>query len=691
MRKPGQRGAEYRPDIEGLRAVAVLLVLGFHAAPRLLPGGFVGVDVFFVVSGFLITSLLVREAEGTGRISLAGFYARRARRILPAAALVLAVAGLLSYLFLPLTQLPTFGGDIAAAALDVVNWRLAARSVDYLAGDIGASPVQHFWSLAVEEQFYLLWPVLLVLARWGARRWRRPGTGVAAAVIALVAGGSLACSVVRTATSPTTAFFVTPTRLWEPALGALCALTLRRRRLGRFGPLLAGAGLALVLGSALLTAGQAAWPGYRALWPVLGAAAVLVGGTEEAGRLLAVRPLVWIGGLSYSLYLWHWPLLVAARAVRPEGGALLGAGVVLASVLPAWLSHRWVENPVRVSPALARRPGATWAVAAGCTALGVASGLVLTGTPPIGTPATAQATGQVIGASALDGLTAQQQAALWRVDAYPAVRPDPLHAGLDVPAAYGRGCQAGTEASAVASCDFGDPAGGTLIVLAGDSKILQWEPALDLIGRQHAIHVVTMTKSNCAFTDAVPVLADHPYASCVAWNRQVTARILALKPALVLTSQNSALALDSAAAAGPGTAPPMRAGLARTWTRLQQAGIPVVAVLNNTTVVPAPVDECVARHPAALSTCAFRPDYRTADLQAEVARQLGAGVIDLNARICPEQHCPAVIGSVLVYRDGTHLTATYVDTLAPALAARLAQQFAAHRIGWAGPVGARQE
>jgi peptidoglycan/LPS O-acetylase OafA/YrhL len=247
------RGSGFRPDVEGLRAIAVGTVLWFHAGLGGLSGGFAGVDIFFVISGFLITGQLVREVERTGRIALPRFYARRAKRLFPAAATVLVTTAVLTLLFLPKVAWREFGGDIAAAAAYVVNWRLAARSVDYLAEDSTASPVQHFWSLAVEEQYYIIWPVLL-LALAGlirARRW--PVRTVMAAGLSAIVIPSLAWSIYLTQADPARAYFVTTTRLWELGIGALVAVgaTLWTRLAPPLGAAIAWGGLVLIGGGTL--------------------------------------------------------------------------------------------------------------------------------------------------------------------------------------------------------------------------------------------------------------------------------------------------------------------------------------------------------------------------------------------------------------------------------------------------------
>ena len=388
---PSSGGAEsrtksaFRADVEGLRAVAVGLVLLYHAGVPFVPAGFVGVDVFFVISGFLITGLLVSELRRTGRISLPGFYARRAKRLLPAAGIVLAATTVGTLLFLPQTRWSSVGGDIVSSALYFVNWRLAGRSVDYLAEDASASPVQHFWSLAVEEQYYLVWPILLLLMSWWALRRRGNGAAVGRSLwIGLAAVGlpSLAWSVYWTQHEQASAFFVTTTRMWELAIGAGVALAaVRLASMPRPVALVLGwAGLAAIATSALIYSTSSAWPGYAALLPVLGAAAVIAAGAAAgpAGpvALLGTGLFRWFGGLSYSLYLWHWPMIVFAAAYFGELRVWQGAVVAALSVVPAWLTFKLVENPIRYSRPISRSPRLALALGACLTLVGVAGGLV---------------------------------------------------------------------------------------------------------------------------------------------------------------------------------------------------------------------------------------------------------------------------------------------------------------------------
>ncbi|GGS39473.1 acyltransferase family protein [Streptomyces violaceus] len=356
------QGHVLRLDIQGLRAVAVGLVVLAHAGVSQVSGGYIGVDVFFVISGFLITSLLLRELSLTGRVSVRSFCARRALRLLPVSSLVIAVTLGGAWLFLSKARLAEYAGDALASALYAVNFRLAAAGTDYLAQNSPPSPFQHFWSLAVEEQYYLVWPLLLLLT-WRVARGRRRLVAVPLGVLCV---GSYAAGVLVTNSSAPWAYFGSLTRAWELGAGALLALgTGRLERLpATLAAPLTWLGLACVTLAAIWYDDETPFPSYHALLPVAGTALVLAGGCAPtphgAGWLLGRRPLVWLGGLSYGWYLWHWPLLVIAPAAlgRADGtaGVPLSLGLSVAALGLAWLTLRLIENPVRFHWAFRRRP-----------------------------------------------------------------------------------------------------------------------------------------------------------------------------------------------------------------------------------------------------------------------------------------------------------------------------------------------
>ncbi|SCG44963.1 acyltransferase family protein [Micromonospora halophytica] len=690
--KPTQRvPGSFRGDIEGMRAVAVLLVLLGHAGVPYLPGGFVGVDVFFVISGFLITGLLIEEFDRRGRISLTAFYARRAKRLLPAAATVLLATLLLTYFFLPRTRWSATAWDVVASAGYAMNWRMAAESLDYANVDQAPSILQHFWSLAVEEQFYLVWPLLLIMLGWIAHRRRRGRTGLLLLGLALIALPSFGWALVVSPTDPS-AYYVTTTRMWELAVGGAVAVTaawLSRTPRAMAAPL-AWAGLVTVGVSAVLIDTEAGFPGSAAPGPTLGAAAVVAFGSA-AGRagpalLLGQRPLRAVGAISYSLYLWHWPLLIAAQAHFGDlstGGAL---AVVAASAIPATLTYHYIENPLRRSRSLTERPIAALQVGAGCTIATALVGLMflLTAVPTAhpGTPSVIR--GQVTsggstaapslppGAAVLGSSPRTSRAGV-PVDRVASIYPDPLSAGSDGPRTAGD-CGTDQATATVKRCVFGRPDARTTLALVGDSHAHQWLPAVDQLAQRNNWRVVLYTKASCPFVQGVVVLAGRPYSTCAEWNRSVRAALLgADRPDLLLVSSSAYLTWQDGRPATDGTAlAPM---LRRTWGGMVAEGVPV-AVLRDAPYHDRNMPECVAENRNRLTRCAPLRS-RVLNLGGGLAHEeaaeglSGVHLIDLTDAICPAERCAPVIGGVLVYRDNNHLTATYVTTLAPRLEAAL--------------------
>ena len=657
----------YRPDIEGMRALAVLLVMAYHAG---LPpvGGFLGVDVFFVISGFLITGILIGELERTGRISWGRFLARRARRLLPAAVLVLVVTAFLSWFLVPGLRRHAVGTDIAWSAVYLVNWHLAEQSVNYLTSDTAPSPVQHYWSLAVEEQFYVVWPALLMaaalLARRAGRRLRRVHL---AALVALIGVPSLAWSVHLTAGNPDRAYFVTTTRVWELALGAALAVALAGRTPPAVFPgrrALAGSlallGLALVVGCAVLLPESALWPGAWALLPTVGTALLIAGGwlwpDGAVAGVLGWRPLVVIGGLSYSLYLWHWPVRVlgewAIDVPGPTSGAPSAArvGLVLLSVIPAWLCHRYVESPIhhgiggeRLAVLTRVRPVLILGLALSLTGVLAGSALQLARSP-FATSPTSAAPGQ------------------------PWTTPDPLEPGSDRPRADVDRCQVGEDVSEPVRCDFGIREGATTVALVGDSKAMQWLPALELAAPTEDWHIVTYGKGSCTFVSVPTARAGRPFPECDQWNRAVLAELRALGPDVIVTSANPSLWVQEGGPDAHEAA--VVPAFVEQWRTLRE--IAPLVVLGNSPDSPNDLDVCVARHPEDFSACDFPRGDATARNRLDQMRTAATAVpgvrfLDLSGLVCPGDICPVVIENVTVHRPGNHITATFAERAEPLL------------------------
>jgi peptidoglycan/LPS O-acetylase OafA/YrhL len=677
----------FRGDVEGLRAIAVGLVLIYHADSALLSGGFVGVDIFFVISGFLITGLLLAEVRETGTVSLLGFYGRRAKRLLPAAAVVLVAVGAMTVAFLPKVRWVDTGWDIVSSAFYVANWRFADNAVDYLAADNAPSPIQHFWSLAVEEQFYAVWP-LLILLLVAFSRGRGPSTTSLLLGLSVIAVPSFLWSVHLTDTDAGRAFFVTTTRMWELAIGAFVAiLGSRLVRLPRFvGAVLAWSGLAVSVGTAVLLTTATLFPGSIALVPTLGVAAVIAGG-PSAGRigpvaLLGTAPMRAVGALSYSLYLWHWPMLVIARAGLGELTTMQSLAVVLSSALPAYLTYRLVENPIRTSWRLSLEPIESLKVGGLATLAISLCGLVviLSAWPPPPPLARARVIAPHPNASGgpvrvAPKIGALSLAANPRGDnrGAPADRPgsftpSALQARDDVPPVYDLGCHVRHSDTEANYCTFGKDDSDFTVALVGDSHAAQWTSPLADIAEARGWRLRTYTKSSCPLGDFTVSFEERPYAQCTAWNRKMMTILTAPdRPDLVVTSNSQYLVHGASPADNART---LRGGFRRSWKRIVDAGAKVATLLDT----PRPgmdIADCVSANENRLTRCAVARSRAVNDEGAvyrdAAAKVPGVTVIDLNDAICPTDVCAAVIGGVLVYRDSNHLTDTYARTLGPRL------------------------
>ncbi|QIM19317.1 acyltransferase [Leucobacter coleopterorum] len=675
----------FRPDIQGLRAVAVGVVLLFHANAPFLPGGFVGVDVFFVISGYLITGILLREATATGRIRLASFYAKRARRILPAATIVLVATGILTVLFLPQIRWQDIGIEIAAAAVYVVNWVLAANT-DYLNADVAASPLQHFWTLAVEEQFYIVWPLIILLLLLFVRRLRNEQTRNTATQWSLRAGvlilliPSLLWSVTYTASDPAPAYFATTTRLWELAIGALVAVfAVQLERIPTLPGLIVGwVGIGGIASASIFYTAATPFPGAAALLPTLGAAAVIVGGmngrsTRGVGVLLSIRPMRWVGDISYSLYLWHWPLVVVATYMLGEELRFRhGIIVVILSFVPAWLSYRLIENPFRNWSRLKERVSASLFAGAGLMLVSV-----LVGAGVFVAPVTRQGGGvdpsTALGAMAL----VDDPGAGEPVDSVPGgFTPSAIEARDDNSVIYETGCHADQGFTQNPGCTLGDENGDTTVALVGDSHAANWAPAMTPLAEKHGWRLRVFTKSACPFADVVTLKGEgERYDACTDWNDRVTQKLIEEQPDLVVTSNSAKRALwDDGQLTLAQSEEPFAEGLRRTWQQLNDAGIPV-AVLQDIPRMGIDVPECVSAHPDQLTECAVpRAEAVDALSTPEIPAQHGmqdTKLINMNDWICPAASCAPVIGNVLIWRDDQHLTATYSNSLVTPLEQKL--------------------
>jgi peptidoglycan/LPS O-acetylase OafA/YrhL len=687
-------GTGFRPDIQGLRAIAVLTVIAGHAGLA-LHGGFVGVDVFFVISGFLISSLLFREASATGSVSLTGFYARRARRILPAATLVTLVTLAASALWLSLVESLQVTRDALWVTLFAANIHFSAIGTDYFSQDQPPSPLQHYWSLSVEEQFYLVWPLVLIGAlvvtrRLGSRR-------VVLGVLLAITGASLIYSVLRTPAAPTAAYFSTPARAWELGVGALTALAAPRigpMMTRRAVSLMSVAGLAAIAYACVTFDSHTLFPGYAAILPVVGSAAVLLAGSRPPTgpqvaplRALAVRPLRVVGDWSYSLYLWHWPVLqVAEQHAGHRLSPVETAAALLLIFVLAGLTYRFVETPFRDGRRFTVPRAITlYPVSLALVAVSVFGGHQLTvwqagnGAHPAITTSDFGVRNPARYPLSDDPRIALVQASVIAARHGMAVPsdldPTLLDLRNDVPdisdCDYSQGS---TEL-----CPRGDPGAARTIVVVGDSHGRMWIPAIDRLGEENGWKAYYFVKPHCT---AVPVAIDEAgdgrrWDECTAFHEWTLQQIASLHPDLVVVSTamfNRTLFDGDTPVTDNDTIMQMtKTGFAQLFESLEPLAKRVVLV-RDVPMDPADPVTCLTSGEPDLGDCLFTPEARSraiADLSVEAAQETGTPYVDPTSWICWDGSCPAVVGSTPTYRDHDHLTQTYAgmlaDHLGPAL------------------------
>lgn len=690
----------FRPEIQALRAIAVTLVVVYHLWPASLAGGYIGVDVFFVISGYLITAHLLGEISRTGTVALSQFWARRIRRLLPASLTVLAAVLIASLIWIPESSILQTLREIGASAVYVVNWVLAGDSVDYLASDNFLSPVQHYWSLAVEEQFYIVWPLLLVgaVVLAGPRKTARrralsalPSRGSIIVVLSVIFVASFAFSVYFTIDSQPAAFFNTFARAWEFAAGGLVAAVavLRAQPVSTQGrpPMALGivatwVGLALIAVAALTFSDESPFPGSIALVPVVGAVLVILGGgvAGPGAPLGAMRlwPVQRIGDLSYGIYLWHWPIIVFFPFVVGRMYSVVeGLSIVLVSIVLALATKLVIEDPVRKHRWWAMRRWPAYSLAAGGAAILIAVSSVQSITIIDSTQ---------LAAAAAQAKLERQPACFGAIAMDDGMQcPDKFDRDPEINLAFAASdlsldwCPAPADGG-WASCDRGVPdAPEKTIALVGDSHATALLPAFrDLITNEHWA-IVSYLYPGCPGLSTLPI--DMPERSlseqeaCADWSTWVLSDIASRDDisAVVFTSFSVRYSDPAVPVAGRLDSATVRA----TWQAFQDMGkdVAVVRDIPNTDRVDIPT--CLGGTAATIDPCAFpRSSALIDDAVTSAATSLPSGAsIDLSDYFCDAEICHALIGGVVVYADDNHVSRTYATTLAPFLEASLIAAF----------------
>ena len=652
----------YRRDIDGLRAVSILAVVGFHAGIASLAGGYVGVDVFFVVSGYLITGLLIGEVERSGTVSLREFYARRIRRLLPLSATVLVTTLVLGAWLVAPTARRALVGDAQAAALYVANWRYAGQATAYSDTNVEDGLLVHFWSLAIEEQFYFVWPLLILAAAWIGRRSRLPFRAVLGATLTLVIAASFGASLILTADSGPRAYYVTHTRIWELGAGALLAVI--GSRLPSAGhavnQMLSALGLGLIAAAVLLFDYTTAFPGSAALLPVVGTVLLVAtgrSGTTAISRTLSLRPFVSLGRLSYAWYLIHWPaiglsLLLQQRYFDTASTWIATTVGVAGSLGLAWMANRWIENPVRRHHLLVGRVRPNFALGAALSTVPLLVGFLVINGADLGESR------RVVLAE--DGSTIEAMSPAQAAN-------DTVDLGLD--------CHNNWKTVELAeACVFGDVDGEFVVALVGDSHARQWLPALDRIGQSQGWQVHAWTKSACSIIDA-PIYSvglERSYDECAEWRGLVTDELRSLGgPDLVIlaraASYRKAVIDGDEIIEGDITAE-WAAGAERTFSDMTSLSDNVV-LLADTPWAPSRIPDCLSSTNDP-TDCTFERaaairDGELLDIERPIAARLGLRIVDVTPLICGDTDCPAMTDDgIITYRDTNHLTVTFTQTIA---------------------------
>jgi peptidoglycan/LPS O-acetylase OafA/YrhL len=669
---PGDR--RFRPDVEGLRAVAVILVVLYHAGLPWLHGGYVGVDVFFVISGFVITGLLLRERTSTSKTSILAFYGRRCRRILPAATLVIVATVVASYAVLGALFANPTAIDARWTAVFLANFHFASIGTDYLNANQPPSPLLNFWSLAVEEQFYLVYPTIFLLVA-GLRTRLSLRTRLVVALVPIIIV-SLVWSIAQTHTNPTAAYYSPLTRAWELALGALIACgTPWLMRLGTtVATGMTWIGLAAIGVAAFAYSASTPYPGILVAVPVIGAGLVIAGGTAvpRAGVevLLRLPPFQWFGRLSYSLYLWHWPILiiVADEAGKTSLPFRQNIPWLILAVVLSIATYRLVENPVRHARAFRSR--SWWPVGMG-VALIATSLLVATvaldthnvqatpvGRSSYGHPDNPLARGTALSAAQV----ARMVAAAPSIRSLPANLAPTLSEVRNNWGGLGGPCYVLYGQSSIPACVFGDSHSTRTMVLYGDSHAAMWLDALDLVALSNHWKLIFLVKDGCPAIDLPfqnPVGYGAPggeFTTCDQWHRFALERIRQIQPDVVLITQEDDL--------GPHQTPysANRWETAMTKT-IGELGVPAnrVVILGNIPAFNGQGPQCLALHPDNVQRCSganspFVVDANNAEQQA--AARSGARYVSVVSWFCSSK-CTDVVGRYDPYWDGYHINADY--------------------------------
>lgn len=637
-----------RLDLQGVRALAILLVVGFHSGVPGFDSGYVGVDVFFVLSGYLIAGISSRALRDQSSGGIPRLIVKRLGRLIPAAAVLMALLGAVALALFGAQDRVRLGGETVSASLAQMNVFLQRQQTDYLRQSYDSGLLEHFWSLSLEWQFYGA-ALLVVAAAYLTLRLRgvRSSRGLVLTVLVAGTAVSLLISITLSPTEPAAAYLAFSTRVWEFGIGAALWFAIDRAGpiTGRASVIGSALGLLLVLFAGASFGTEQPYPGALALIPVLGTVLLIAFTGNALANALAQPWLQFLGDRSYSWYLWHWPLLVLFAMYFEQPSWPIALAICTVALGIAHVSYELVENPSRRWAARARVVPAAGLFAL-CVVLTVAVGIALE-----------RSGEQQIQIEIADAaLIASQTGVL------PAA--DPIQADASIPRIYHEGCHADFTQVTPNACVYGNPSGTRIVFLWGDSQAAQWFPALEAAAKLRGWRLLTRTKSSCP-----PILrgdiwlADdkREYRECLTWNRRVQAEILdAPKGSVVLLGAYGSYRVTDGAATPLSlreSGPPLRQTAANGLEEMTDTGVRA-SFFEEIFASPRPAPSCIARLGA--ENCSFVPQSDPVDLLLGLPTT--EPMIETRRLQCPATPCPVVRDGVITMRDDIHLTAAFAAT-----------------------------
>ena len=645
-----------RPDIQALRALAILSVAVYHFWPHAAPGGFVGVDIFFVISGYLITGQLWRQVQKENKVRFAQFWARRARRLLPVSLLVIVATAFASLAIMPHTRSMLIFEEGSASAAYWQNWLMIFKSTDYLQQNIGSlSPFQHFWSLSVEEQYYIFWPFLVWIVLWTSLQLRssfKARSWMASGLLLLIIGLSLWASVVLTDIDAPLAYFSTFTRAWEFAGGALIATVIDQKLVRVAEPkdrhwLWFALGTLLMISSIMLFDHNTPFPSFWAAVPTVGAMLAIYGG-QATHRLVPRQTLEWapvqfFGDISYSLYLWHWPMLVLVPIwYGKDIGNFWALVVLLVSIGIAYLSKRFIEDPVRFGWLSRRTNGAQIAL----TFVAVSAVLI---------------TNSSIGYHATDELK--------NSFASQSFKPSLADVPKDISLIDEDSCSVAKAEDAFRVCDFGDPKGTIHVAMLGDSHMRQYFSPLEVMAQAHHWRLTLISKSACPPLSEKLIPANVADKTCVTWQHSLANYLKNQKRFDLIIESSSSLVSAKLEHVQQSFAALVKGQIKRgsKWVVIRDNPKPRSTFLA-----------CIEAHQREVEKkCSVSRGYGLEPfdrLSLAVQGLPGVTIADFTRIYC-QLTCSPVIDNIIVYRDHSHLTNTFASTLRPAFESVVPEEF----------------